>query len=174
MYFAIKSLLNKTESCIKINEILSYFFQVCNGVRQGDSILSTLFSLLINDLVKDLNELKIGIQIFNTIICCLFHADDLVLMACNQKDMQKLLNCFGNWCKKWRVKINFDKYSVIHFRNAKKWQSEYTFNIGANKFSYVSYYKYLGLVLDEHLNYDSVIIELSALAKRTLGSVISK
>ena len=51
MYFAIKSLLNKTESCIKINEILSDFFQVCNGVRRGNSILTTLFSLFINDLL---------------------------------------------------------------------------------------------------------------------------
>ena len=70
--------------------------------------------------MKDLNELKIGIQIFNTIICCMLYADDLVLIACNEIDMQKLLNYLGNWCKKWRVKINFDKSSVIHFRNAKK------------------------------------------------------
>ena len=36
MYFAIKSLLSKTESCIKINEILSDFFQVRNSVRQSE------------------------------------------------------------------------------------------------------------------------------------------
>ena len=29
--------------------ILSNFFQVCNGVRQGDSISATLFSLFINE-----------------------------------------------------------------------------------------------------------------------------
>ena len=110
----------------------------------------------------------------NNNICCLLYADDLVLIACNETNMQKLLNCLGNWCKKWRVKINFDKSSVIHFRSAKKRQSEYTFNIGDNKFSYVSCYKYLGLVLDEHLNYDKAIIELSASAKRALGSIISK
>ena len=42
--------------------------------------------------MKDVNELKI---IPNTIICLLY-ADDLVLIACNEKDMHKLLNCLEN------------------------------------------------------------------------------
>ena len=41
MYFAIKSLLNKTESCIKINEILSNIFQVRNSVRQSEYTFNT-------------------------------------------------------------------------------------------------------------------------------------
>ena len=63
---------------------------------------------------------------------------------------------------------------VLFISEVQKRQNEYTFNIGDNKFSYVSCYKYLGLVLDEHLNYDKAIIELSASAKRALGSIISK
>ena len=45
MYNAVKSLYSRTESCVKINNFITEWFIINNGVRQGDSLSPTLFSL---------------------------------------------------------------------------------------------------------------------------------
>ena len=55
MYFAIKSMLMTNKSCVKVNNLFTEYFYVENGVRQGDSISSTLFAIYINDLVTEIN-----------------------------------------------------------------------------------------------------------------------
>ena len=70
----IKSMLSGTKSCIRLNGTFSEYFDVQNGVRQGDSISSTLFSIFINDLVTNLKSLQMGIEIAKTFtICCLLY-----------------------------------------------------------------------------------------------------
>ena len=69
---------------------------------------------------------------------------------------------------------NIDKSNFIHFRNVKKKQSEIKFHIGNDDLSYTSSYKYLGIILDEHLRFDKAIEELACSANRALGAVISK
>ena len=57
MYFAIKSLLSNTSSCVQLTNVLqTETFSIDFGVRQGDCISPTLFSLFINDLA---NHLKV-------------------------------------------------------------------------------------------------------------------
>ena len=80
MYLALKNMLINTRSCVKINDKYTEFFHVLNGVRQGDPISSSLFSVYINDLVSDINTLKMGINIGEDLVSLLLYADDLVLM----------------------------------------------------------------------------------------------
>ena len=85
-----------------------------------------------------------------------------------------MLDCLNIWCQKWRLKVNITKSNVIPFRNARKRRSDVVFNIGTNKIDYVSSYKYLGLILDEHLTFAEAIKGLCNSANRALGSLISK
>jgi hypothetical protein len=174
IYFAIKALLQNTQSCIKLNNHFSEYFGVENGVRQGDPFSTTLFAIFINDLVKELNEVGVGLNITNILLCCLLYADDLVLFAENEKDLKKLLECLYLWCNKWRVKVNITKSNVLHFRHSKKKCSEVDFSLGEQKIEYASSYKYLGIILDEHLTFSKAINELASSANRALGSLISK
>ena len=53
MYNAVKSILSNTKSCVQLeNDVSTNWFDNVCGVRQGDSLSPTLFSLYINDLVK--------------------------------------------------------------------------------------------------------------------------
>ena len=79
LYFAIKSMLTSTQSCVKINNQFSDYFSVDNGVRQGDPISATLFAIYINDLIIEINEYKLGIDIGDHNIAALLYAGDLVL-----------------------------------------------------------------------------------------------
>ena len=57
-------------------------------MRQGDTLSPTLFCLFINDLVKELNDLKKGIEITNAHISILLYADDVVLITENESNCQ--------------------------------------------------------------------------------------
>ena len=53
MYNAIASLYSNTESCVSLNGFQTEWFNCTNGVRQGDNLSPTLFSIFINDLAND-------------------------------------------------------------------------------------------------------------------------
>ena len=92
MYFAIRSLLNNTLSSIKLaNNVSTAYFNVTSGVKQGDPLSPTLFSLFINDLVSELKTSGLTLNIDNYEINSLLYADDMVLLAKNEGDLQILL-----------------------------------------------------------------------------------
>jgi hypothetical protein len=174
IYLAIKNILENTKSCIRLNDKYTEFFYVCNGVRQGDSISSTLFSIFINDLVTDLKSLNSGIDIGTYLLCVLLYADDLILMAPDVQSLQTMLDRLNIWANKWQIEINLDKSKIIHFRTIRQSETECAFHIGGKEVSKVSDYKYLGLILDKNLKYAECAEAMAASASRALGSIISK
>ena len=49
----------------------------------------------------------------------LLYADDTVIMADSPENLQKCLDDFVVYCKKWRLSINFDKRKVLIFGERK-------------------------------------------------------
>ena len=47
---------------MKINNFITEWFIINNGVRQGDSLSPTLFSLYINELAKEIKNMNKGIK----------------------------------------------------------------------------------------------------------------
>jgi hypothetical protein len=47
------------------------------------------------------------------------YADDIALLSKSEDDLQKMLNIFYSWCRKWRMKVNINKTKVIHFRGSR-------------------------------------------------------
>ncbi len=126
----IKGLYDYPQSCVKINDYKTDWFPTESRVRQGDALSPTLFNLYINDLAKDLKELNMGLPYGNETLCILLYADDIVILAENEEQLQILLNFGNNWCKKWKMKVNRDKTKVIHFRKKKCKVTEKQFYLG--------------------------------------------
>ncbi len=61
-----------------------------------------MFLVYINDLIQYLNSLGVGINISGRTLCALLYAEDIVLLAKNPQDLQKLLDGLCIWCKKWK------------------------------------------------------------------------
>ena len=115
-----------------------------------------------------------GIDINGRQICCLLYADDIVIYSNTADKLQALLDKVHNWCFKWKMKLNYNKSNVMHFRTSRGSKTTVPFNFGTTALSTVSNYKYLGVLLDEHLNFDKAVEELCHSAGRALGTIIGK
>ena len=111
---------NNNESCVRLNSYLTDWFKVEKGVRQGDGLSPTLFGLYINDLAAEINQLELGVNIGDLKISILLYADDIVILANSEQDLQQMLNTLNHWCQKWQLNVNEEKTKIIHFRGKKK------------------------------------------------------
>ncbi len=67
-----------------------------------------------NDLVKDVKYLNIGIELDQEQICILIYADDTVVFAKTEQELQCILDVIGEWGRKRHVKFNGAKSNVVH------------------------------------------------------------
>jgi hypothetical protein len=174
MFQAVNTLYKNTESCLKINNLYTQWFNVDYGVRQGDNLSPTLFGLFINDLAVEIKGMNKGVKIGNQNISILLYADDIVLLAENEENLQIMLDHMFSWCSKWRLNVNASKSKIMHFRSSRKRPTQFSFTYGDITLERVSEYKYLGVILDEFLDYTRCSDVLSESAGRALGSIISK
>lgn len=175
MYRAVRSLYADTQCCVKLNEnVFTNWFDVTSGVKQGDNLSPTLFSLYINELCKEINSLKKGVKVGHLDVSMLLYADDMVLIAESEGNLQEMLNSMYNWCRKWRLVVNESKTNIVHFRKSRKRCTEFIFKYGDNVINVVKEYKYLGVILDEHLNYKKCSSTLAESGGRALSAIISK
>ena len=102
-------------------------------------------------------------------ICILLYADDIVLLAPNEKNLQIMLNYVADWCSKWKMAVNEEKTQVVHFRPPRKQQSKFTWKFNEHSLLLVNQYKYLGVILNEHMDFTVTATSLSSAASRALG-----
>jgi len=173
-YSAVKSLYENNRSCVSVNGHFSEMFSVNSGVKQGCVLSPTLFSVFINDLVQDINDLNCGIDIDGTMVSLLLYADDIALMAADENSLQQMLNCVSLWCKKWRLQINGKKTKVVHYRPKSIAKSCCKFVCGPETIEVTHAYKYLGIWLNEYLDLNFTAKEIAKSASRALSVIISK
>jgi hypothetical protein len=107
-------------------------------------------------------------------VCVLLYADDLVLLAESESDLQKLLDALNIWCLKWRITVNSDKSQVVHFRTPSIPQSSFSFTCGSCQIKTVDRYKYLGLIIHQFLDFKITADAVAKSASRALGLLIAK
>ncbi len=173
-YDAIKGIYHKAFCAVRMNGVLSEWFESTIGTKQGDNLSPNCFSMYLNPLLTDLKSSGLGVHIENDIISVLAYADDLVLIAESEADLQSLLNILQNWCFKWRLAVNVDKTKIMHFRNKNMILTNVNFTINGQSLEIVEQYKYLGIIMDEHAGFQKTADLLAGSAGRALGSVINK
>ena len=70
--------------------------------------------------------------------------------------------------------MNFEKSKIVHFRRKNVTRTEFPFHFGENELDIIDLYTYLGIILDEYLNYDVTAQMLSQSSGRALGGIINK
>ena len=150
------------------------WFKTNYGVKQGDNLSPTLFSIYLNDLATELKDMKLGTMLGDMHICILLYADDIVLISENEQNLQNMLDHVNAWCLKWQMKINPDKTKVVHFRNPRTPRTNFNFKIGQSPIQISNTHRYLGIILDEFLNFNACVKTLGDAGGRALSSIISK
>ena len=174
IYNTIKAMYESCKCCININGWITDDFISNYGVKQGDVLSPTLFNLYINDLAKEIKESQLGIDLDNLNLSILLYADDMAIISDTEEKLQKMLDIMYDWCNKWRIKINCNKTNVVHFRPASKVRTNSEFHIGSNRLQLVEKYKYLGVVLNEFMDYEITSSTFADAGNRALGGIIHK
>ena len=87
----MQSLYEDVKCAVKVNEYLTPFIDVEQGVKQGCKISPTLFSLYINNLAKEIKQMNLGVDIDDYQISILMYADDVALIAPDVESFQRIL-----------------------------------------------------------------------------------
>ena len=169
MYNGIASLYSNSTACVKINNYKTSIFDTTSGVKQGDILSPTLFSMFINDLAMDVKNLNCGVDAGGINVSILLYADDIVLIAPNENCRQKQLNVVNDWYKQWRMVVNQDKSQIVHFRPPRHRVTDRNFTFGNHHLQTVNNYKYSGVMFDSFLTFSYNATILSNSARRAVG-----
>ncbi len=108
-------------------------------------------------------------------MCNVFaYADDLVLVSDSENDLQRLIDIVHKWCLKWRLEVNLSKTKVVHYRGTRRAQTKFSFSWADQQVETVEGYKYLGVYLDQFLNFNVHCENIYKSAGRALGKILSK
>lgn len=175
MFNTIRCLYSKLKTAVRLSPgILTDWFSVDTGVRQGDNLAPTLFALFIDCLVPQINNLSCGVQVGKDMISCLLYADDIVFISDSPYGLQRQLDVLHEWTKLNCLHVNIDKTKIMHVRKTTTDRCDFSFMLGNTAIDFVDRYRYLGLTVSENIDYNISVKELSVAASRALGSLTSK
>ena len=128
------------------------YFEIYNGVRQGENLSPVLFCMLLNDLNDFLEDhgcsgLNFEIQHGDILtflkLLTLLYADDTVIFATDPATFQRNLNVFLEYTKLWKLDVNYlkTKVMIFGFRNL----VNFRFELDGNTIEIVDTFKYLGV-----------------------------
>ena len=86
-------------------------FDITSGVKQGDVLSPTLFSMFYDDLATSIKNLGYRVNLENSEM----YTDDIVLIALDESTLQAMVNFVSSWCLKWRMVVNTEKMQIVHF-----------------------------------------------------------
>ena len=165
-----KASYTDTSYKIKLNGKLSEKIRNNVGVKQGGHESPGQFLAFIEPLLRALSLVDAGVKIDKTKVNNLAYADDIVLIAESISKLQELVDTLGNWCKSNKICVNIDKTNFMTFQ---KYTGE-QLCMGDVAIKRVETYKYLGVWIDEKLNFEVQSNMIAKSASRGLGSIINK
>ena len=184
----IRNMYSAAKSFIRSNNVTGDLFECNIGVRQGENLSPLLFALYLNDLQEFLSKAYDGLKVVSKMIevnnqtedtvlyiklFAILYADDTIILAESQHEMQAALNGLNHYCKIWKLKINVLKTKVVIFANRQPKQLP-VFHLGDLVVEVTSGYTYLGVYMKYNGNMLPGIIRLKQQANRAMYSLLQR
>lgn len=148
----LDSFLNERKQCVDNNNVLSSFRKITAGVPQGSILGPTCFLLYINSMSK----LKLNGKLQLYADDCAIVYGEMTETLLKQK-MEIDLSTIQHWMNAHSMSINASKTNYVLFHGRKKMENftQHALNIkyGSTIIERKEYVKYLGLFIDELLNF---------------------
>ena len=143
-------LLNRKQRTI-CNNILSQEGNVICGVPQGSILGPLLFLVYINDISNIFENAKFQLYADDTVIYCSGKSMENII-----ENLQTNMNRFANWCRVNKLTINTKKTKVMCFGSRHNVKKAISIELKVNDqlIQNVPTYKYLGINLDQTLNFN--------------------
>ena len=110
----LAKLYGKQLAKVKVARTLSEWFRVKKGVRQGCVLSPYLFNILAEMVMREtLDGFQGGLQIGGRMITNLRYADDIILLATSQAELQELVDRLDRVSRKYSLLINVDKRATV-------------------------------------------------------------
>ena len=110
LYNIIESMYQNNQSCIRIGNKKTDFFQVNNGVKQGCVLSPTLFNIFLSDLPAIFrNPNSKPASLGETTIGSFFWADDIAIISESKEGLQNSLDNLQSYCQSNKIRKNVKK-----------------------------------------------------------------
>ena len=135
-----------------------------------------LFALFLNDLNDYLLKQSTGITIWDIQICAMLYADELILLAESEHDLQTQINSLGTYANIFQMEVNQKKTKVMIFDKPAKIKKRIskTWTIGRTCIEEDKIYKYLGVLFTSDGSFIEHIKNLIEKANKAYYSIIAK
>ena len=162
-----KSYLSDRKQYVYFNGKSSEILSITCGVPQGSVLGPLLFLLYINDLPNISKKLNFFLFADDTNLY--YESDDLLEL---EKTMNHELKQLSLWLNVNRLALNIAKTNFVIFRGFRK-PSNHNVTLLMNKkaIEQKSYIKYLGILIDEHLNWKEHISSTTKKISRSVGII---
>ena len=164
-----RSCLTQRVQFTSVNRFNSPLHLISHRVPQGSVLGPLLFIIFINDLHKSIRQIQM-----------LHFADNTNLLYIN-KSVQRInkhinldLSLIVQWLGANKISLNADKTELVVFSPKRKQITKHlNFQISSQKIEISTRVKYLGIQIDQHLNWNEHIKNIIPKLSRAIG-VLSK
>ena len=122
----LRNLYADQEATVRSGHGTTDWFQIGKGVRQGCILSPCLFNLYAEYILRNagLDEKQVGIKVARRNINLLRYADDTILMAESEEELNSLLMKVKEESKKVDFKINIQKTKIMASGPITSWQTD--------------------------------------------------
>lgn len=167
-YNLIKTIENIYEANLiqaRINGDLTEPINVGCGIRQGDSLSPLLFNIIMDEIIRNVRLLK-GYSMGDQEITILCYADDAVLVAENEDDLQRLLHRFNCTAKSLNMTISTQKTKCM---TTSKVPLRCKLEVEGRVIQQEMKFRYLGIEISGYGDVEAEVRELTTKATRIAG-----
>ena len=162
----IKSYLSDRFQFVMFEDIRSNLMEIKCGVPQGSILGPLLFIIYMNDLQFSSTQFNMVIYADDTALCTTLNLD-----STNQKKLNAELKLINQWLQINKLSLNVSKTKAMLFHTPQRKVTYPTLKIDNHKIEFVSKFNYLGIIIDENLNWNVHIETLTKKISKTIGII---
>ena len=165
----IKAIYKSTKCAVKYDDKVTQFFDFSKGVRQGCPLSPLLFNLYVNDLIELIDSAtKCQVGLSEIEINSLMYADDIVVLAHSEKDLQAKMDTLSKFCKDRKLEINTKKTKCMVFNRGNS-LCKAKIVVDEKVIENVKHFRYLGFtVTAKNCNFSKMPLDLCIKARRAI------
>jgi endonuclease/exonuclease/phosphatase family metal-dependent hydrolase len=140
-----KMTMRQTKARVKIDNQLGVPFEYDKGVKQGDSLSTTLFILALHNAVQEIDQ-RGTIYTKSSQICA--YADDVVVVTRSETKIRQVYKEIERRTQEMGLMVNEKKTKYMMISTRQKQRQIQNLKVGDKTFEGVSKFRYLGNVID--------------------------